>query len=72
MTTLTDSLTAYEAETLPQDIGNRQRVQIQRAYMAGALEAAIAIRQGTKPEDLVRQAIDYGRTVGTALEFLRR
>ena len=69
--TITDSLARYEAETLPQDIGTRQRVQIQRAFMAGALDAVLAIRKGTKPDDLLRQVSDYGRTVGTAIEAAR-
>ncbi len=59
MTTLTDSLSAYEAETLPQDIGARQRVQIQRAYMAGALEAA-----RMKPHDVIRECLDFARGIG--------
>jgi hypothetical protein len=37
-----------------------------RAYMAGALEAA-----RRTPHDTLRECIDYGRTVGTALEVAR-
>ena len=66
--TITDSLAQYEAETLPQDIGARQRVQIQRAFMAGALDATLQISAGTMAADLLRQLADYGRVIGTAVE----
>ena len=37
-----------------------------RAFMAGALESS-----RRKPTDVVRECLDYGRTIGTAVETAR-
>jgi hypothetical protein len=65
MTTLQHSLAAYEAEQLAQDVAQRQRIQIRRAYMAGALDALIS-RQPR--ETLLAECVQFGRAIGTAAE----
>ena len=57
--TLTEALATYEAEALPRDTTARHRIAIQRAYMAGALEAA-----RMKPHDVIRECLDFARGIG--------
>lgn len=66
--TITDALAAYEADTLARDTPARHRIAIQRAFMAGALEATLQIKAGTPAADMLRQLADYGRVVGSAVE----
>lgn len=69
--TLHDSAATYIAEVLPHDAGKAQAMRSQRAYMAGAMEVLSRIGRGEQRGDLLRQVLDYGRTVGTALEAAR-
>lgn len=69
--TIHEAAQAYIAEALPQDAGKAQAMRCQRAYMAGAMEVLSRIDRGEKRGDLLRQVLDYGRTVGTALEAAR-
>lgn len=57
---------SYAAETTAP--GSRADVAAQRAFMAGALEVLACIDRGEQRSDLLRQVLDFGRTVGTALE----
>ncbi len=66
MTPITGSLAAFEADQNATTEGHR--VTLRRAYMAGALEALARVQRGEKPGDLLAQCVQYGRTVGTAVE----
>lgn len=61
MTPLTDKATDYadeNAAALAPD-----RVKLRRAFMAGALEAA-----RRPPYEVLRECMDYAKTIGTAAE----
>lgn len=61
MTTLTEQASEYAAENVPA-IAPLQ-VKLRRAYMAGALEAA-----RRKPQEVIRECIDFAMTIGTKAE----
>lgn len=68
MTTLHDSALEYATDRA---LTPAEYTALQRAFMAGALEALQRIDSGERRGDLLRQCLDYGRTVGTALETAR-
>jgi formiminotetrahydrofolate cyclodeaminase len=61
MTPLTEQAEEYAAENAPAIAP--LEVKLRRAYMAGALEAA-----RHKPHDVIRECLDYAKTIGTAAE----
>lgn len=63
MTTLADRWEQLEAETPSRDPVDRRR-----AFMAGALAAALLIESGRAPEALIAECSQFGRVVGTPLE----
>lgn len=66
--TLHEAALEYAAEkAAPGSVSDRA---VQRAFMAGAL-AALTLSETVSVNDLRRQIVDYGRTVGTALETAR-
>ena len=44
---------------------------VRRAFMAGALEALQRIKHGADRDALLRECVDYGRTVGSKVETAR-
>ena len=69
MTPITDSLAEYLADQ--RAATEAHRLTASRAYMAGALETAARVQRGEKPGELLAQCVQYGRTVGTAVERAR-
>lgn len=68
-TPLADEAAAYAAgKAAP---GSRGDIAVQRAFMAGALEALQRLGRGQSRQDLLREVIDYGRTVGRSVEGAR-
>jgi hypothetical protein len=68
MTTLQQALEAYEADQLAHDVAQRQRIQIRRAFMAGALDA-LTSRQPR--ETLLAECVQFGRAIGSRAELSR-
>jgi len=64
--TLYGAAQGYASETTAP--GSRAEIAVQRAYMAGALEALVRMNLGEPHSDLLKQVLDFGRTVGTSLE----
>lgn len=60
--TIPEALDAYTADTLPQDAGTRLRQQIERAYMAGALEALRRVQVGGSAQALYGEVIGWARS----------
>ncbi len=60
MTPLADQATAYAEEV---SAVRDERVKLRRAYMAGALEAA-----RHPPAQVLRECLDFAKTIGTAAE----
>ncbi len=60
--TLTEQSTAYAAERTPLAGG---RVELQRAFMAGALAA---LTTKAPSEQLMAELVQFGRAIGTAAE----
>ena len=60
--TLPDSLQQHLADTLPQDAGKRQIEQVERAYMAGALEALRRLQAGHDREALLSEVMGWARS----------
>lgn len=64
MTPLTELAAEYAAEIASAPYSNDTlRALLTRAYMAGALEAA-----RHKPHDVIRECLDFARTIGTPAE----
>ncbi len=63
--TLAAAFEAYAADTLARDTSTRTRVLVQRAFMAGALEA---VTSKQPREALLAEIVSYGRAIGTAAE----
>lgn len=66
--TLHESALEYATDRAPELADART---LQRAYMAGALEALARLKAGEDSGELWRQIVAYGRTVGTGLEVAR-
>lgn len=67
MITLHESALEYAADTAASARGiTPLETLLVRAFMAGALESA-----RHDPRDAARQCLEYGRTIGTALEVAR-
>lgn len=65
--TLHEAALEYAAEVAAANQGHqRLDVLLVRAYMAGALESA-----RHKPHDVIRECLDFARTIGTPLETAR-
>lgn len=60
MTPLADQATSYAEEV---SAVRDERVKLRRAYMAGALEAA-----RHPPAQVLRECLDFAKTIGTAAE----
>jgi hypothetical protein len=69
MTGLHESALDYAADHAAP--GSVADLAVQRAYMAGALGALTMIEFGERTADLLQQCLDYGKTIGTALEGAR-
>jgi hypothetical protein len=68
--TLTDHMATYADEVAAQDPPCTRLVLVQRAYMAGALQVLLLLRNQA-PEQLLSEVMAYGHTVGTKLETAR-
>lgn len=69
MTGLHESAIDYAADAAaPGSVAERA---VLRAYMAGASGVLTMIERGERPADLRQQCLDYGKTIGTALETAR-
>lgn len=67
--TLTDAMTDYaEGRAAPGSVADKA---VRRAFMAGALEALQRIKHGADRDALLRECVDYGRTVGSKVETAR-
>lgn len=65
MKTLADTLEEYEADQPPADRPFIPSVMRRRAYMAGALAALTS--KATR-EQMLAEVVQYGRTIGSAVE----
>lgn len=66
-TPLTERAAEYAADAAAAARGiTPLETMLQRAFMAGALEAS-----RRNPTDTIRECIDYARTIGTAAEVAR-
>jgi hypothetical protein len=68
--TLATHMATYVDEVANQDPSSTRLVLAQRAYMAGAMQAALLLKTAT-PEQVIAEVVAYGRTVGTSLETAR-
>jgi hypothetical protein len=60
--TLPDAMQQHLADTLPQDAGKRQVEQVERAYMAGALEALRRVQAGESAQALQGEVMGWARS----------
>lgn len=59
--TIVESMEQHVADAIPQDAGKRQRQQVERAFMAGALEVLQRLDAGARAEAVRAEVLGWAR-----------
>jgi hypothetical protein len=65
---LSDQWAEYAADHVGADVPDEQMRKLKRAWYAGAQSAALDVKRGAKPAEVLQEVRFFGQQIGTAHE----